>query len=68
MLQSDHPAADVGKPQDALRVRLQSTSFAKTGSRVLAGLIVYLLLTAAFIGWERRQLFDAVAEIERLHL
>ncbi len=67
MLQSENHA-DVSEPQDSLRVRLRSTSFARTGSRVLAGLVVYLVLTTAFIGWERRQLFNAVAEIERIHL
>lgn len=67
MLQSDPPAVDLVRPADAVGTRPRPTSFAKTGSRVLAGLVVYLLLTTAFIGWERTQLFNAVAEIERLH-
>lgn len=44
------------------------TSFARTGSWVLGGLVIYMLLATAIIGWERKKLFDAVREIEAVHI
>lgn len=46
----------------------RSTSFARTGSWVIGGLLVYMVLATAVIAWERKQLFDAVREIEAVHL
>lgn len=43
-------------------------SFSRTGSRVLGGLLVYLLLATVIIGWERSQLFAAVGQIEAVHV
>ena len=46
----------------------RSTSFSRTGSRVLGGLLAYLLLATVVIGWERSLLFDAVGQIEAVHV
>jgi two-component system, NtrC family, sensor kinase len=44
------------------------TSFARTGSWVLGGLVIYMLIATAIIGWERKKLFDAVRAIEAVHI
>ena len=48
--------------------KARSTSFSRTGSRVLGGLLIYLLLATMVIGWERSQLFEAVGQIEAVHV
>lgn len=53
---------------DAKAGGARPTSFARTGSWVIGGLVVYLLLATAVIGWERKLLFDAVREIEAVHI
>lgn len=42
-------------------------SFAQKGSRVLGGLVVYLILATMVIAWERKFLLDAVHELESVH-
>lgn len=46
---------------------MRPSSFSRTGSRVLGALLIYLLLATVVIGWERRQLFEAVGQIEAVH-
>jgi signal transduction histidine kinase len=69
MSQSSHPSAqNPEQPLAAKAFGVRPTSFARTGSRVIAGLVVYLLLATAVIGWERKQLFDTVREIGAVHI
>lgn len=46
----------------------RGTSFAQKGSRILVGLVVFLILATAAITWERNQLFEAVNELEAVHV
>lgn len=43
-------------------------SFSQKGSRILGGLVIYLVLATGIIGWERKQLFDAVSQLEVVHV
>jgi signal transduction histidine kinase len=69
MLQSHSPSTENPEsPAVAKPAAARPTSFARTGSRVIAGLVIYLFLATAVIGWERKLLFDAVREIEAVHI
>ncbi len=44
------------------------TSFNQKGSRILGGLVIYLTLATGVIGWERKLLFEAVNQLEAVHV
>lgn len=54
-------------PSDSDAGGVWGASFAQKGSRVLGGLVIYLILATAIIGWERKLLFDAVNQLEVVH-
>jgi signal transduction histidine kinase len=69
MLQDNDASSDTPNSPPAARTRgVRPTNFARTGSWVIGGLLVYMLLATAVIGWERKLLFDAVHEIEAVHV
>ena len=45
----------------------RQASFSRTGTQVLAGLLIYMLVATLVIAWERTLLFEAVAEMETVH-
>ncbi|NJD35739.1 MAG: hypothetical protein FIA96_13060 [Betaproteobacteria bacterium] len=67
-LSSNHSAEIPEVPLIEKAGGARPTSFARTGWWVIGGLVIYMLLATAVIGWERKLLFDAVSEIEAVHI
>lgn len=69
MLQRSQPIAKESEPAAAPGTALRrGTSFAEKGTRILAGLVTFLIVATAAIAWERSLLFDAVNELEVVHV
>lgn len=69
MLQDSQSSVnEVGPSADPGIARRRGTSFAQKGSRILAGLVAFLIVATAAITWERSLLFEAVNELEAVHV
>ncbi len=69
MLQRSQPIVERAEPSaDPWIGMRRGASFAQKGSQILAGLVAFLIVATAAITWERSLLFDAVNQLETIHV